>query len=83
MVQAHKRLRRFREGLGLSERAAAKAIGVAQPSYRRWERKEAVPRDAYKKAIELWSGGKLPRTMWPLTPEERRAAETLVRLASD
>jgi len=57
-------------------REAAAQLGVTHVAVREWEAGSS-PAPAYRAAIERWSSGGLPASMWPLTAAEARVVEKL------
>lgn len=75
MAQAvGKRLRRFRIGLKISLREAARQLHVAHPALKDWEDETQTPSPPYREAIERWSGGSIKATDWPVSARERDMA---------
>ena len=71
-------LRRFREQLGLSMRAAAEQMGVTHVAMRNWENGIGEPPSApYRERIERWSSGAIAAVGWGMTIRERREAAAL------
>ena len=75
----HTRLRDFRVALGLSLRQASQQLGVSHVALRTWETVKP-PEGPYRDLIEVWSGVKLPASMWPLSPTEKKVAKLTRRL---
>ena len=49
---------------GVSKRAFGKAIGVSHQSVTAWLEGNARPVEAYRVAIETWTGGAVPAASW-------------------
>lgn len=68
--RAGARLRKFREGLGLSLREGARQLHVAHPALKDWEDESQVPTYPYRQAIEVWTGGTVKVEDWSLSDRE-------------
>lgn len=77
------RLRRFRIALGLSLRGAARQLHATHPALRSWEDEEQTPTAPYRDAIEVWTGGDIKASEWPLEGREKQivANAAAVKLA--
>lgn len=64
-------LREHRLRLGLSVRAAARALGVSHVTYRNWELKRLPPSAPFRHAIEVWTRGVVLESAWPLSEREK------------
>lgn len=74
------RLRRFREGLGLSLREAARQLHVAHPALKDWEEEKQTPTSPYRDAIEVWTNGDIKASDWPLSGRERDIVENAAKV---
>lgn len=74
------RLRQFRERLGLSLREAARQLHVAHPALKDWEGEEQTPTAPYRDAIEVWTGGEIKASDWPLQGRERDIAQNAAKV---
>lgn len=79
-MQPGMKLSEYRRAKGLSAREAASQMGVSHVAVLAWESGQS-PAQPYRELIERWSGGELPRTMWPPNKAERDVAEKLEGLA--
>ena len=74
-----KRLRRFREDLGLTLRSAARQLHVQHPALKAWEEGE-TPMAAYRRAIQVWTQGAIRHDEWPLSIREREVTAAAARV---
>lgn len=68
-----KKLRAFLEENGISKREAARAVGVASPTMLDWLRGRKTPTQAHRRAIRIWTKGKVNESDWE-SERERKAA---------
>jgi transcriptional regulator with XRE-family HTH domain len=71
MAVAVELFRAFRVRHGLSQRAAASALGVSGPTVCEWEKQRKRPDAHHRAAIEIWTNGAVPARAW-LTAAEAR-----------
>lgn len=69
------RLTAFRKVRELSLREAADQLHTAHPVLGEWEKGTQVPAPAFREAIEVWTGGEIKVTDWPLSIREREITE--------
>lgn len=77
MTDGAARLQAFIKRHGLTQLAAANALGVSDPTVHDWVTGAKRPKAHHRQAIEAWTGGAVPVAAW-LTKEER-ASQAAVR----
>lgn len=68
-----KKLRAFLVSQTISKRGAAKAIGVSGPTMLDWLAGRKTPTPPHRRAIEIWTKGRVAETDW-VSERERAAA---------
>jgi transcriptional regulator with XRE-family HTH domain len=60
---------------GISQAAAAKALGVSQPTVHYWLQavRPALPSEAIRRDIERWTDGEVLAESWPLGDRRQKA----------
>ncbi len=66
------RLRRFLKKHGITQIAAAKALGVSDPTIHDWLYEIKRPRAHHRQAIEVWTCGAVDEGSW-MSADERDA----------
>lgn len=72
-------LKAWREESGLAQSAAAKKIGVRQPTWCEWESGGRTPQLDHAIRIEVLSEGRCPIESWADDPEVARAMREALR----
>ena len=72
-MQAHERLRAWREKMGISQGLAAEAAGVRQNTWSDWEHGRKIPQGRFLGIIELVTSGAVPVSAWAGVPASARA----------
>jgi len=73
MTAANRKLRGFLETRGVSQSAAARALGVTSVAVHQWVHGRARPRPDLRVAIERWTRGFLRADEWQTAREKDRA----------
>ena len=66
------RLKTFRLDRQISLRGAARQLGTVHPALKDWEEMNQTPTLPFREAIEVWTGGGIKATEWPLSPREHK-----------
>lgn len=74
------RLGRYRKALGLSLREASRQLQASHQALMLWESNEQTPSAPFRAAIEVWTGGDIKNTDWPLSERERSIVENAARV---
>ncbi len=72
MTDGATRLAEFLKRNGLTQLAAAEALGVSDPTVHDWVTGAKRPRAHHREAISVWTGGEISSDSW-LVDEERVA----------
>jgi len=74
------RLRSFRDVRGISLRDAARQLHTVHPALKDWEEMQQVPTVPFRDAIEVWTGGEIKASEWPLSVREREIIASASRV---
>lgn len=72
LTEGARALAAFLKSNGISMAAAARDLGVADPTVLDWRRGRKRPTAHHRQAIETWTRGAVPASSW-MTKGERRA----------
>jgi transcriptional regulator with XRE-family HTH domain len=73
MVTGASRLQAFLQAHGITQLAAATALGVSDPTVHDWVTGAKRPKAHHRQAIAVWTNGEVPTDSW-LKADERAAA---------
>jgi hypothetical protein len=78
LVDGVKKMRGFLEANGISKRKASRDLKVSLPTVIDWLRARKSPTPAHRRAIEIWTNGKVREADWESAKERRAAAKAEV-----